>query len=83
MEPEWWEWELVFSGHAELRMEQRGVSEVDVRTMLQSARGHSPSVVRGRFVIDTAHAGRRWVVIVEPDMVDRLLVIVTVYEVSR
>ena len=20
MEPEWWDWELVFSGHAELRM---------------------------------------------------------------
>jgi hypothetical protein len=21
--PEWWRWELTFSGHAELRMEQR------------------------------------------------------------
>jgi hypothetical protein len=31
--------------HAELRMEQRGVSEVDVRSMLHRARGHSPSIV--------------------------------------
>jgi hypothetical protein len=26
MWPEWWEWELAFTGHAERRMEQRGVS---------------------------------------------------------
>lgn len=83
MRPEWWDWELVFSGHAELRMEQRGVSEVDVRSMLQGARGHSPSVVPGRFVIDAAHAGRPWVLIVEPDPAERLLVVVTVYQVSR
>ena len=83
MEPEWWDWELVFSGHAELRMEQRGVSEVDVRSMLQAARRHSPSVVLGRFMIDTAHEGRPWVVIVEPDRTERLLVVVTVYEVNR
>ncbi len=74
---------MVFSGHAELRMEQRGVSEVDVRSMLQGARGQSPSVVPGRFMIDTAHAGRPWVVIVEPDPTERLLVVVTVYEVNR
>ena len=83
MEPEWWDWELVFSGHAGLRMEQRGISEVDVRSMLQNARGHSPSVVPGRFMIDTAHAGRPWIAIVEPDGAERLLVVVTVYEVSR
>jgi hypothetical protein len=34
-------------------------------------------------MIDTAHAGRRWVVIVEPDPVERLLIVVTVFEVSR
>jgi hypothetical protein len=28
--PEWWTWELSFVGHAEMRMEQRGVTEVDV-----------------------------------------------------
>jgi hypothetical protein len=32
--PEWWNWELSFTAHAELRMEQRGVTEVDVRAML-------------------------------------------------
>jgi len=32
--PEWWNWDLSFTGHAELRMEQRGVTEVEVRAML-------------------------------------------------
>jgi hypothetical protein len=83
MRPEWWNWELIFSGHAELRMEQREVSEVDVRLMLEGARGYSPSVAPGRFMIDAAHAGRPWVVIVEPDPAEHLLVVVTVYQVSR
>jgi hypothetical protein len=30
MFPDWWRWELTFSSHAELRMEQRGVTEVEV-----------------------------------------------------
>jgi hypothetical protein len=27
--PEWWSWDLSFTGHAELRMEQRGATEVE------------------------------------------------------
>jgi hypothetical protein len=35
MWPEWWNWELPFTAHAELRVEQRGVTEVDVRAILE------------------------------------------------
>jgi len=80
MWPEWWEWELAFTGHVELRMEQRGITEVELRSMLQRARGYRPSVVEGRFMIETNHEGRPWVVIVEPDHDERRLVIVTAYE---
>jgi hypothetical protein len=45
---EWWNWELSFTGHAELRMEQRRVIEVDVRAMLERATRYEPSVVDGR-----------------------------------
>ncbi len=83
MWPEWWEWQVVFTGHAELRMEQRGVSEIELRAMLQHASGYSPSVVTGRFMIETQHGGQPWVVIVEPDPDERLLVVVTVYRVER
>jgi hypothetical protein len=37
MFPEWWNWELSFTAHAELRMEQRGVTEIDIRGMLERA----------------------------------------------
>jgi hypothetical protein len=37
--PAWWNWERSFTPHAELRMEQRGVTEVDVRAMLEGSTG--------------------------------------------
>lgn len=81
--PEWWNCELRFTAHAELRMEHRGVTEVDVRAMLERATRFEPSVVEGRFMIHAVHQQRPWIVIVEPDMDARLLVVVTPYEVSQ
>ena len=81
--PPWWHWELSFTPHAELRMEQRGVTEIDVRAMLERATGFEPSVVEGRFMIHVANNNRPWIVIVEPDPDASLLVVVTAYEVSE
>jgi hypothetical protein len=81
--PEWWNWDLSFTSHTELRMEQRGVTEVDVRAMLEKATGFEPNVVEGRFMIHVRHRQRPWIVIVEPDADAKLLVVVTVYEVSE
>ena len=78
--PEWWDWELAFTGHLELRMEQRDFTEVELRSMLQRANSYAPSVVEDRFMIETTHRGRPWIVIVEPDLYERLLVVVTAYE---
>ncbi len=46
--PEWWNWDLSFTSHAELRMEQRGVTEVEVRAMLEKATAFDPNVVEGQ-----------------------------------
>ena len=81
--PEWWNWDLSFTAHAELRMEQRGVTEVEVRAMLERAIRFEASVVEGRFMIHTKRGQGSWVVIVEPDADVRLLVVVTVCEVSQ
>ena len=81
--PEWWNWDLSFTSHAELRMQQRGVTEVDVRAMLEKATGFEPNVVEGRFMIDVRHQRNPWIVIVEPDADAKLLVVVTVYGVSE
>src|SRR5438046_1351431 len=77
--PAWWNLELSFTPHAELRMEQRGVTEVDVRAMLERATAFEPSVAEGRFMIHVGINGRPWIVIVEPDADASLLVVVTAY----
>jgi hypothetical protein len=81
--PSRWSWELSFTPHAELRMEQRGVTEVDVRAMLERATAFEPSAVEGRFMIHVVRNKRPWIVIVEPDVDASLLVVVTAYEVSE
>ena len=58
--PSWWSWELSFTPHGELRMEQRGVTEVDVRAMLERATAFEPSVVEGRFMIHVVRKPRGW-----------------------
>ena len=35
--PSWWDWELGFTAHVEGRMEERGFSEVELRSMLDGA----------------------------------------------
>ena len=64
-------------------MEQRGVTEVELRAMLEGASGYRPNVVDGRSMIDVRHNQRPWIAIVEPYSKAKLLVVVTVYEVSE
>jgi hypothetical protein len=80
--PDWWEWELEFTPHLEKRMEDRDFNEVELRAMLEHARGYRDDVVEGRFVIQTERKGALWEVIVEPDEIEHLLVVVTAYRVS-
>jgi len=51
--------------------------------MLERATGFEASVVEGSFIVHTQRGQSPWVVIVEPDADARLLVVVTVYEVSQ
>ena len=59
------------------------MTEVDVRAMLGRALRYESSVVDGRFMIHAVHRQRPWIVIVEPDVDAKLLVVVTAYEVSQ
>jgi hypothetical protein len=62
-------------------MEDRQFNEVDLRTMLEHARSYHRNVVEGRWVIETHHEEHAWEVIVEPDVIGKLLVVVTAYPV--
>lgn len=78
--PEWWNWDLAFTSHIESRMEERGFSEVELRAMLENATELFPATRPGRWLVRTRHAGRPWVVVLEPDEADKLLFVVTAYE---
>ena len=77
--PDWWTWSLVFVGHAEARMEERGLSELEVRTMLYDAMDLEPSRRAGRWLVFSALRGRHWTVVVEPDVDKQITYVVTVY----
>lgn len=81
--PEWWTWELEISSHVEKRMEDRDFTEVELRHMLENARSFRADVVEGRWVVETRTRRRPWEVIVEPDMEQKLLVVITAYELDR
>lgn len=77
--PSWWKWELGFTSHAEVRMEERDLSEVELRSMLDGAGHFVPARRPGRWLIHTRHRGKAWCVVVEPDLDDEIVMIVTAY----
>ncbi len=77
--PDWYDWEFSLSAHVERRMQDRDFSEVTLRRMLATPSGIRPAVYPGRFVVACELAGQGWVVVVEPDIEDRVVVVVTAY----
>jgi hypothetical protein len=60
-------------------MEERGITEIELRMMLLETNRLEPDDEAGRWRAITRHAEKRWCVIVEPDMESRLLVVVTAF----
>ena len=79
--PPWWDWELELSPHLLKRMADRRFTELDLRRLLERARGYRRDVVEGRWVIMASHRRQRWHVIVEPDVEAEALVVITAYPV--
>jgi len=78
--PEWWDWELLFTDHTEIRLEERDLTALEVRAMLQRANSYELDAREGRFQIPIRYKRRPWIVVVEPNERWKLLVIVTVFE---
>ena len=80
--PEWWEWELELGPHLLKRMLDRGFSEVDLRLMMDRASTLREAADSERWIVETMHDSVPWEIIVEPDVLDRLLVVITAYPES-
>ena len=63
-------------------MEERGLTDVELRAMLHEADAFRLDVVPGRVVIDCRSGEQAWEVIVEPDLNERLLVVITAYRIG-
>lgn len=63
-------------------MDERGITEIELRTMLQETDKLEPDDEEGRWRAITQHAGKRWCVVFEPDMESSRLVIVTAFPLN-
>lgn len=77
--PPWWEWELTFADHLEERMEERGVSEVELRAMLADAQRLTAGRQRGRWLVWTRFRQEDWCIVVEPDPALEQVVAITLF----
>ncbi len=80
--PGWWDWELVFTPHLFKRMAERDFDEIDLRRMMHLARGLRRDEIEGRWVVESKNAGRRWEIIVEPELETNVLVVVSAFPVT-
>jgi hypothetical protein len=78
--PEWWRWEIELTPHSEERLEERGLTEIDLRTMLNNPpRSIEPDPEPGRHRVFTGHRRQPWIVVVEPDIDSEVLVIISLF----
>jgi hypothetical protein len=80
--PDWWEFELELSPHVLDRMIERDFSEADLRLMMEVANGLRSSESIGRWNVETSRLGDQWEIVVEPDVLDRVIVVITAYKAT-
>jgi hypothetical protein len=78
--PDWWDFELELSPHVLDRMIDRDFSEAELRLMMEVADGLIPGSSPGRWNVETIRHGDAWEVVVEPDEVERVIVVITAYK---
>jgi hypothetical protein len=64
-------------------MEERAISDVELRAMLDASTSIEQASRAGRWVVRTRHGNRPWVVVLEPDADERLLFLVTMFPIRR
>jgi len=80
--PPWWSWDLELTPHVEDRMEERGLTELELRRMLVRPADLQPDHFPGRWLAECRVRGETWHVVVEPDVDDEVIVVVTAYRID-
>ena len=79
LRPNWWVWDLKLTLHVQWRMEERGLSEIALRRLLDIAQRIKHGRVPGRFEVTGRFHDRTWTVVLEPDFEREVIVVVTVF----
>jgi hypothetical protein len=77
--PEWWNWPFLLTPHVEFRMEERGLDEIGLRSLLArpvSLQRERPGV---RWRVTGREGGASWTVVLEPDTSARVVLVITVF----
>lgn len=81
---QWWDWPLTEpSPYLLKRMLDRRFSESDLREMLTLATVVEPDAEPGRWVAHTRSQGRDWDIVIEPQVDEQVLVVVTAYPLDE
>ena len=80
--PIWWQWDLVLSNRLLDQLDRLGLTDIDIRTMLELADAYREDRVEGRFVIEAQHFGDEWDITIEPDPARAILVVVKIKAVD-
>jgi hypothetical protein len=62
-------------------MVDRGFTEIDLRVMYDRAKNYRRDYVPGRWFVETSCRRQGWEIIVEPDLEEKKVVIITAYKV--
>lgn len=77
--PVWWDWRWSSTLTFTVAWRDRDFTEVDLRSMLQSATRVRRDVEPGRWIINTRLQGQRWEASLEPDVAEQRLIVITAY----
>lgn len=79
--PDWWSWQFLLTAHAQFRMEERELNEIELRRLLEGPGRLEPDPDHrsGRWRLQ-GRAGRAgWTVVLEPDPDSRTVLVITIF----
>jgi len=78
--PPWSSWSVGFAEHALEQAINRGLTELDVRHILEHTRRYWRSRHRGRWLVSSSLHGVPWIIVVQPSAEQLRFTVVTVFE---
>ena len=80
--PDWWDWPFDCENeHLLERMEIRNFNEANLREMIEATALIESGDVSTRFNLYARYDGDYWKIVVEPDPIDRVVIVVTAFTV--